>query len=258
MCWLLPTWHRSSDLVVVANRNLINSLRVRGEWSSGGCEDCWKHVVVRSLAIKAHLAPPYVRSWRTLTFMRVSSCSASCSMPKKRASSSTPAGVRMRIRTHCNLLTDLLRVCLSYPKGWCLRWWWAVRVSDNSGWAQSSPDCGLLDTPPESPACFPKHLKSRGNGCQTTEGTTYWWSVWRPVILIQGKLWINVTFLSEHVSQHTLWFLTNQCASAGTDTHTDYNKTTQSKKLKHNSRLGAFTTEQVENTREMLQWSGFS
>ena len=32
------TWQRSSDFVVVANRNLMNSFRVKGEWSWGGWE----------------------------------------------------------------------------------------------------------------------------------------------------------------------------------------------------------------------------
>lgn len=101
VCGFLSTWHRSSDLVVVVNRNLMNSLRVRGEWSSGGWED-WSqqiHVEVKHLALKTHLN---LRNVCSSTFMRVSNCSASCSIPKKRASSSTPAEERLKIRKQCN------------------------------------------------------------------------------------------------------------------------------------------------------------
>lgn len=58
---------------------------------------------VKLLALNTH----YIHNlnvWFTHshTFMRVSSCSASCSMPKKRASSSTPAAGITEVRKHCD------------------------------------------------------------------------------------------------------------------------------------------------------------
>lgn len=70
----------------VASRNRTNSLREMGEWSSGGCDFCPQP--------SAGEAPPTRRPWRTCspTFIAASSCSASRSSPKKRASSRTPGG----------------------------------------------------------------------------------------------------------------------------------------------------------------------
>lgn len=112
------------------------------------------------------------------------------------------------IRKQCSLerTVSCLSVCLLYPEGWCLRWWWAARVSDNSEWVQSSLDCDLSGTRRENPACSSKHLK------HTRAETSSKMKRQPSSSLKQMGLTCNFTFPSEHVGQHALRLLTDQCA----------------------------------------------
>lgn len=163
---MFHTWQRSSDLVVVANRNLINSFRVKGEWSSGGWED-WTMQINMTIYI-------YNRHKKTHDGTRPIQ-SVSCALIKHLYESLQLFG-ELFDTEESSLFQHAYRgddcqnnvwgwfCCthpwrfLSHPEGWSLRWWSADRVSDNSEWVQSNLDSGRSDKPPESPACSPKHL----------------------------------------------------------------------------------------------------
>lgn len=87
----------------------------------------------------------YPSSTSQITFIATSSCSASCSIPKKRASSRTPkkkstnhtADFTQRVWSgdFCDQVLGLgMWHCgaskgKTHPVYWCLHWWWADRVS---------------------------------------------------------------------------------------------------------------------------------
>lgn len=218
MCWFWPTWHRSSDLVVVDNRNLMNSLRVRGEWSSGGWED-WPRqtrVEVKSLALNIHTSFHRLCVLHAPTFMRVSSCSASCSMPKKRASSNTPVEERRKISKH------------GTNEGTCCRHvytcvWYTQRVDafidDELPMSQIIQNgfkvvwTAIYQVRSLRVLLVPPHICNSSHNIYVT---THWLKIQRSD---SSCLLSDSTFLSEHVSQHALRFFADQCTPEEKHTH---------------------------------------
>lgn len=207
------TWQRSSDLVVVANRNLINSLRVKGEWSTGGWEDwttqkkTWRSQVTNAMKTEGCCYQPILPiSCRLYTHLYESLQLFSELFDTEETSLFQHAWRGETVYQDSDTVSVLpythLKVYLFYPKHWCLHWWSAVRVWDNSESVQSNRGSGRSDMLPESPACSPKHLIcTQVNSQERHTGPSFFFFV-KSI----------VTFFSEHVSQHTFRFFTDQCA----------------------------------------------
>lgn len=140
------------------------------------------------------------------TLITTSSCSASCSIPKNRASSKTPG--KQRMTRHgtgpCAVGNKMTRWWRKIEKAHLvylfLHWQWADRVSNSSESVQSIQGCGRSGTPHTCPVCFPTHL-------QRIIPLTYK----RLTSELQFLVGISRgTFFTEHVSEHALRLFADQ------------------------------------------------